>query len=67
MWASDEAGLAEGHATMTRCQVNLDLPGFEIMPDTTVESELGVITIRHFSLLAFYRFLYERLVQRQGD
>jgi hypothetical protein len=67
IWCSDEAELAKGHASMIRCQINLDLSGFEIKPDTTIEFEGGAIAIRHFSLMAFYRFLYKRLVQRQGD
>jgi hypothetical protein len=66
-WCSDLAELAKGPVSITRCQINVDLSGFKIKPDTIVESELGVVTIRHFSLLAFYRFFYERLVDGQGD
>lgn len=63
----DETGLAKGSPSMTRCHINLGLPGFAIMPITTIESESGVITVRHFSVLAFFRFYYERLERSHRD
>ena len=67
IWCLDEAELTKGHDSMTRCRIDLGLSGFAFMPDTAIESESGVIAIRHFSVLAFYRFLYERLESSHRD
>jgi len=58
---------------MIRCRVDLDLSGYITGPDEFVEykecaaNTITKVRIRRFSLLAFNRFFYERLLERQSD
>ena len=63
--ASEEEPEA-GDLDTIRIKVEIDLLGYDIGPETSGISKADRVPIRHYSLLAFYRFIYQRLVERQS-
>jgi hypothetical protein len=45
----------------------MDLKGFDRKPDTFIDVEYRRIRVQHYSVLAFLRLFYERIVECSSD
>jgi hypothetical protein len=60
-------GFIAGDPNAIRCRVSMDLKGFDRKPDTFIDVEDHRIRIQHYSVLAFLRLFYERIVECSPD
>lgn len=57
----DESQLVEGGPDVFRCQVDNELPGYEIGPDTLMDTT----QIRRYSFMAFLRLFYHQILDSE--